>query len=107
MELRFGWLVEPDIEARSRSTTSTPARAGFNDRRGSDAARVMRVEMDRQADLFLERFHQHVRGVWAAKAGHVLDRQEMRAPSFPIPSPASHNISGEYLERFGSSISPV
>ena len=30
MEFRFGWLVEPDIEATARSATSTPASAALN-----------------------------------------------------------------------------
>ncbi len=30
MEFRFGWLVEPDIDATARSATSTPASAALN-----------------------------------------------------------------------------
>ena len=47
--------------------------------RRSDAARVVRVEMDRQADLFLQRLDQRERRARLAQPGHVLDAEDVRA----------------------------
>ena len=48
-------------------------------RRGRGATRIVRVEMDRDADLLLQRLHQHMRRRRTAQARHVLDRQNMCA----------------------------
>ena len=40
-----------------------------------DAARVVGVEVHRQADLLLQRLDQRVGGARPAQAGHVLDRR--------------------------------
>ena len=44
-----------------------------------DAAGVVRVEMDRDADLLLQRLDQRLGGVGLAQAGHVLDGQQVGA----------------------------
>ena len=46
---------------------------------GGDAARVVRVEMHRQPDLFLQRLDQRVRGARLAQSRHVLDAEDVRA----------------------------
>ena len=43
-----------------------------------DAARVVRVEVDRQPDLLLQRLDQRVRRARLAQAGHVLDAEDVR-----------------------------
>ncbi len=52
-------------------------------RRG-DAAGVMRVEMDRQAGLFLQRLDQRKRCARLAQPGHVLDAQDVRASALQV-----------------------
>ena len=44
-----------------------------------NAARVMRVEMDRQADLFLQGCHEQPCRLGPALAAHVLDTEHVRA----------------------------
>ena len=52
---------------------------GGQHRGGGDAAGVVGVEVDRQADLLLQRAYQFARGARLAHAGHVLDGQDVRA----------------------------
>jgi len=56
MELRFGWLVPPLMAAIAPSATSTPASAAFKDGGRVDAAGVVRVKVDRNADFLPQRF---------------------------------------------------
>ena len=44
-----------------------------------DAAGVVRVEMNRQADFLLQRLHQGIRRAWLAQPSHVLDAEYVRA----------------------------
>jgi hypothetical protein len=57
---------------------------GGQDRGGGDAAGVMGVEMDRQADFLLERQHQLPGGAGLTDAGHVLDAQDVGAGLFEL-----------------------
>ena len=61
--------VEPDIRALEHA-------------RGADAARVVRVKMNRDADFIAQGLDQLRSGVGLAQAGHVLDRQDVRAHLF-------------------------
>ena len=72
---------------RARRRHPRPRRR-LQNARGVDAAGVVRVEVNRDADLLAQRLHQFVRGVRLAEAGHVLDGQEMRAHALPVPSPS-------------------
>jgi hypothetical protein len=76
-EFKFGWLVEPLIEAMARSAMSTPLRRGQNTRCG-DAARVVRVEMNWHSNLGLERLDEQLRCGRFAQSRHVLDRKHVR-----------------------------
>ena len=58
---------------------STPSSAASEQRRDLAAGAVVRVEMDRDADLLLERSHQQLGRVRLAQPGHVLDGQQVRA----------------------------
>ncbi len=58
--------------------------AGFarlQDARGGDAAGIVRVKVDRQANLFLQRLDELARGERPAQARHVLDARKW-APIF-------------------------
>ena len=57
---------------------STPASLARRMLAGVDAAGVVRVEVDRHADLVPQRLHQRVGRVRLAQAGHVLDGQDVR-----------------------------
>ena len=52
---------------------------GGYDAGGGDAAGVMGVEVDRQTGLLFERLDQLGCRRWLAQAGHVFDREDMRA----------------------------
>ena len=71
-----------------------PRLAGFEDRRGVDAAGVVRVKMDGQARFFLERPDQRVRRKGPAQARHVLDAQEMRSHPLQLPGQTHVIIEG-------------
>jgi hypothetical protein len=79
---------------------------GAQDRAGVDAAGVVRVEVDREADLLLERLHELVRGVGAAEAGHVLDREDVGAHALQLLREL-HVVLERYLSRRSSRMSPV
>ena len=51
----------------------------FEDRRRLNARRVVRVEVDRNADFLLERFDELLGRVRFAQPGHVLDGQDVGA----------------------------
>src|SRR5690606_13173865 len=54
----------------------------------SDAAGVVRVEVDRQVGSFLERLDELVRRVRAAEPRHVLDGDEVRPHLLQLPGEA-------------------
>ena len=56
-----------------------PGRGGGEDARGGDAAGVVGVEVDRQADLLLQRLDQREGGGGLAEPRHVLDAEDVRA----------------------------
>ena len=58
--------------------------SGLQDGPGVDPAGVVSVEMDRQADLALQRFDQRVGRVRPAQARHVFDREEVRPHCFQL-----------------------
>ena len=60
---------------------SSSASAALRIDRGLHAAGVVRVEVDRNADLLLQRLDQQLGGIGLAQAGHVLDGQDV-APIF-------------------------
>ena len=107
MELRFGCDVLPLIDAIARSTTSTPASAALSTEAEADAARVVRVEMNRQADLLLQRLHELVRRVGPAQPRHVLDREEMRAHPLQLLRELRRSTSANTCRAIGSRMSPV
>ena len=78
-EFRFGCEVRPDIGATARVGDVEPASAALRIARGLHAAGVVRVEVDRDADLLLQRADQLFGRVRLAQAGHVLDGQDVRA----------------------------
>ena len=49
-----------------------------------DATGIVGVEVNRDADCFLERFHQFLRRKRTANARHVLDRKHVRAHFFQL-----------------------
>ena len=53
--------------------------------------------MDGQADLFFQRLDQLVRGVGAAEARHVLDREEMRAHALQFLGDADVVFEREFV----------
>ena len=53
MEFKFGWLVEPLIEAMRQIHHVHARFAALKIARGGDAARVVRVKMNRNADFLL------------------------------------------------------
>ena len=82
MELRFGWLVEPDMEASARSTTSTCASfASSTEAAATPLVSCVWKWTGRPISSF-KRLHQLIGGVRTAHAGHVLDGEEMRAHFF-------------------------
>ena len=84
IELRFGWLVPPLIDAIAASAMSTPASLAFRHARSVEAAGVVRVKVNRDFDFFLQRFDQFVSGVGLAEAGHVFDGKKMSAELFEL-----------------------
>ena len=79
MEFRLGWLVVPLMEAMAASATSHACFGRFQDGRGIDAAGVVRVEMNGNADFFAQRLDQLLGRVRFAQARHVFDGQNVRA----------------------------
>ena len=65
---------------------------GLEDRRGVDAARVVRVKVNGNSHLVLERLHKLARGERTAKARHVLDREKMRAHLLQLAREAVHRF---------------
>ena len=65
----------PSRRRRCRAPPRPPSRIDA----GLHAGRVVRVEVDRNADLLLERLDQQLGRVRLAQAGHVLDGQDVRA----------------------------
>ena len=57
---------------------------GFENGGGVEAAGVVGVEMDGDADFFAEGFDEFVGGVGFAEAGHVFDGEEVRAELFEL-----------------------
>ncbi len=71
--------------------------AGLEDAGRVDAAGVVRVEVDRNADLVLERLDQFLRGERAADAGHVFDREEVRAHLLQLLRELHVVLEGEFV----------
>ena len=88
MPFSDGWLVMPLIDASAASAMSTPASAARSTLPGIDAARVVRVEVNRHADFLAQRLDQRVRRVRLAQAGHVLDAEDVRAHLDEFASPS-------------------
>ena len=81
-EFKFGCEVRPDKGAMAASAMSSADFGRLEHRRRLHAAGVVRVKMDRDADLLLERLHQLFGRVGLAQAGHVLDGQDVRRQFF-------------------------
>ena len=56
----------------------------FENRRRLNARRVVRVEVDRNADFLLERFDELLSRVGFAEPGHILDGQDVGAHLFQL-----------------------
>ena len=61
------------------SIASTPASTAASTLAPGDAGGVVGVEVDRQADLLLERLDQDARGGGLEQPGHVLDAEDVAA----------------------------
>ena len=66
------------------SAMCTPASAGLEHGGGVDAAGVVGVEVDGDADLLAQGLDQLFGGVGPAQAGHVLDGQDVRAHALQL-----------------------
>ena len=66
---------------------STPASAADEYRRGVDAASVVGMEVDGDADLLAQSVHELPGRERPAQAGHVLDREDVRAHLLQLPAP--------------------
>ena len=84
MEFRLGWLV---CAAHRSDGAVGHVDAGFGRlQNGSriNAAGVVRVQMNRDADFFAQRLDQFLGGIGTAESGHVLDGQDMRAHALQL-----------------------
>ena len=107
MELRLGWLVVPLMEAMAPSAISHAGVGGLEDGGGVDAAGVVGVEVNGDADFLAQRLDQRVGGIGPAQAGHVLDGQHMRAHALQFLGHADVVVERILGRGAGSRMSPV
>ena len=87
MDPRLGCEVKPDMASIAPSTASTPASIAAKHAGRRDPAGVMRVEVNRQTHLLLERLDQRGGGARLTQPAHVLDREHVGAHGRAIPWP--------------------
>jgi hypothetical protein len=89
------------------STASTPASTAASTVAAAmpDVSWVWKV--DRQVDLFFQRFHEDLGSLRLQQAGHVLDAKDMGAGSFQFLRQIDIVFQIEYFGRALSSMSPV
>ena len=71
--------MRPESESIAASTASTPASTAASTVARGEPGRVVRVEMDRRADLLAQRREEHARRGRLHHARHVLHRDDVRA----------------------------
>ena len=85
---------------------STPSSAAIRYDASLPAGRVVRVEVDRHADLLLAAPSPASAPRRACKPGHVLDGEDVRAELLQFLRQVDVVLQ-VYLSRFGSRMSPV
>ena len=107
MEPRLGCEVSP-LMASMRGIHRV--HAGLHRRqhaRGGDAGGVVGVEVDRHADLLLQRLDQRARGARLEQARHVLDAEDVAPARLQLLRHRRRNRRGRTWRVAGRRMSPV